>query len=390
MWFEEQLGLIKVIIPFNKPRIINNEFNYIEDAIINGHISGNGTYTKLSEKFLNNFFSSQSLLTTSCTHSLEMCAKLLNLNESDEVIIPSYTFVSTVSAFAQTGAKPVFADINVSDLNINLESAEKLISKKTRAICIVHYGGAGATPDEFRDLCDAYNLVLIEDNAHGFGGKYKNRLLGTFGALSTLSFHETKNVTCGEGGATVINDEDFYERAKILRDKGTNRDNFLNGIVDKYTWVDDGSSWAISDLLAAFLYGQLEMFDSINSKRKQIWIKYKQGLEEWANSNNVFIPDYSEYVEHTSHLFFLRFETIEVRNKFISHMRENGIQTPFHYQALHQAPYAKQFNPNSCPNSSIASDTIVRLPIYYSLKDDEIDYVVDKIKNFSFRNPYLK
>jgi dTDP-4-amino-4,6-dideoxygalactose transaminase len=380
--FEEQLDLTKVIIPFNKPYAVKNEIKYIEDAIKSGHISGNGKYTELSQKFLSNFFSNPTLLTTSCTHSLEMCAKLLNLNASDEVIIPSYTFVSTANAFAQAGAKPVFADINLSDLNINILSAEKLITKKTKAICIVHYGGAGASPDEFRDLCNANNLVLIEDNAHGFGGKYRNKLLGTFGQLSTLSFHETKNIICGEGGATVINEINYLERAKILRDKGTNRDNFLNGIADKYTWVDDGSSWVISDLLAAFLYGQLEVFDSINSRRKNIWNRYKEELKEWANYNKVYIPDYPDYIEHTSHLFFLRFNSHNVRNKFILYMKDNGIQAPFHYQALHQSPFAKSFNPNFCPNSELVSNTLIRLPIYYSMTDEVQNYVIEKVQKF--------
>jgi len=371
-----------LIISFNKPTTINNEITYINDAISLGHISGNGKYTKLSENFINLLLSAQTLLTTSCTHSLEMCAKLLNLNESDEVIIPSYTFVSTANAFAQTGARPVFADINMNDLNINLESAEKLISEKTKAICIVHYGGAGATPDRFRDLCKEYNLILIEDNAHGFGGKYKNQLLGTFGQLSTLSFHETKNIICGEGGATIINDVQYLDRAKILRDKGTNRDNFLNGIVDKYTWVDDGSSWVMSDILAAFLYGQLERFEEIFTKRVKIWNKYREGLSNWADNNNFAIPMYSSDVQHPGHIFFLRFTTKDIRDKFINYMQENGIQTPFHYQSLHETPYGNRFNPNSCPNSSNASNTLVRLPIYFSLKDVEQNYVIEKIKKF--------
>jgi dTDP-4-amino-4,6-dideoxygalactose transaminase len=369
-------------VNFNKPSIVGKELEYINNAILNGHISGNGHFAKLSENYLSHFFSSNALLTTSCTHSLEMCAKLLDLGPEDEVILPSYTFVSTANAFVQTGARPVFADIKLNDLNISLESAEKLITKKTKAICIVHYGGAGASPDQFRDLCDAYNLVLIEDNAHGFGGKYRNKLLGTFGQLSTLSFHETKNIICGEGGATVINDTKYLDRAKILRDKGTNRDNFLNGIVDKYTWVDDGSSWVMSDLLAAFLYGQLEKFDEIFIKRNQIWNSYKQGLAQWANTNGVAIPQYSDEVEHTGHLFFLRFASKYTRDNFITYMRENGIQTPFHYQALHQTPYAQKFNPNDCPNASIVSDTLVRLPIYYSMKQFEQDYVLDKVKEF--------
>jgi len=376
------LGLIKVKLPFNEPSVVGNELNYIAKSIKEGHISGNGEFTKLAEKYISNILKTPALLTTSCTHSLEMCSKLLNFSPEDEVIVPSYTFVSTASAFAQNGAVPVFADISLEDLNINVESTEKLITKKTKAICIVHYGGAGASPDRFKDLCNEYDLTLIEDNAHGFGGKYKNQKLGTFGQLSTLSFHETKNVICGEGGATVINDIQYLDRAKILRDKGTNRDNFLNGIVDKYTWVDDGSSWVMSDILAAFLYGQLEKFDEILIKRIQIWNSYKQGLAQWATTNGVAIPQYSDDVEHTGHLFFLRFASKDTRDNFITYMRDNGIQTPFHYQALHQTPYAQKFNPNDCPNASIVSDTLVRLPIYYSMTQNEQDYVLDKVQEF--------
>lgn len=376
------MGLIKVKLPFNEPSVVGNELNYIAKSIKEGHISGNGEFTKLAEKSISNILKTPALLTTSCTHSLEMCSKLLNFSPEDEVIVPSYTFVSTASAFAQNGAVPVFADISLEDLNINVESTEKLITKKTKAICIVHYGGAGASPDRFKDLCNEYDLTLIEDNAHGFGGKYKNQKLGTFGQLSTLSFHETKNVICGEGGATVINDIQYLDRAKILRDKGTNRDNFLNGIVDKYTWVDDGSSWVMSDILAAFLYGQLEKFDEILIKRIQIWNSYKQGLAQWATTNGVAIPQYSDDVEHTGHLFFLRFASKDTRDNFITYMRDNGIQTPFHYQALHQTPYAQKFNPNDCPNASIVSDTLVRLPIYYSMTQNEQDYVLDKVQEF--------
>jgi len=372
-----------MIIPFNKPSVINREQEYISDAISVGQISGNGKYSKLVENFLLKFFSSPALLTTNCTHSLEMCAKLIGLNPGDEVIVPSYTFVSTANAFVQNGARPVFADIYIDNLNMSIESTEKLITKKTKAICIVHYGGVGASPDVFRALCKEYKITLIEDNAHGFGGKYKNQLLGTFGQLSTLSFHETKNIICGEGGATLINDLQYLDRAKILRDKGTNRDNFLNGLVDKYTWVDDGSSWVMSDILAAFLYGQLEMFDEIFIKRNKICERYKEGISQWAQFNGVEIPQYSDDVEHTGHLFFLRFTSKDTRDNFITYMRENGIQTPFHYQALHQTPYAKRYAPNDCPNSSLASDTLVRLPIYYSLKSSEQDYIISKVLNFS-------
>ena len=383
MSFEEQLGLIKVNLPFNLPSVVGSELIYIEKAIKEGHISGNGEFTKLAEKSISNILKAPALLTSSCTHSLEMCSKLLNFSPEDEVIVPSYTFVSTANAFAQNGARPVFADIKLEDLNIDIESTEKLINNKTKAICIVHYGGAGASPDMFKDLCHEYDLTLIEDNAHGFGGKYKNQLLGTFGQLSTLSFHETKNVICGEGGATVVNDIQYLDRAKILRDKGTNRDNFLNGLVDKYTWVDDGSSWVLSDILAAFLYGQLEKFEEIFVKRNEIWKRYSEGLCQWAESKGVAIPEYSADVEHTGHLFFLRFRSKSTRDSFIHYMKESGIQTPFHYQALHQTPYAKNFAPNDCPNSSIASETLVRLPIYFSLKVSEQQYIIDKVLNFN-------
>lgn len=375
-------NLIIMQIPFNKPSIAGNEIDYMLEAISRGHISGQGKYTKLSEKFLSNFFSTQTFLTSSCTHALEMCGKLLNLTEKDEVIIPSYTFVSTANAFVQSRARPVFADVNLGDLNIDINSAERLITKRTKAICIVHYGGAGATPDKFKELCDSYNLILIEDNAHGFGGKFKNKELGTFGQLSTLSFHETKNVTCGEGGAIVVNDKAYVERVKILRDKGTNRENFLQGIVDKYTWVDDGSSWVMSDLQAAFLNGQLEMLDLINLKRGHIWNRYQLELNKWAESNNVGVPTLPEYSEHTSHIYFLRFKSGEIRNKFIAYMKENGIQTLFHYQALHKTPYAKRYNPNDCPNASLVTDTLVRLPIYNSMTNEEQDYVLRKILEF--------
>ena len=220
-------------IPFNKPSKVGNEIEYITNAISAGHLSGNGNYTKLSEKFFSDFFKAPVLLTSSCTHSLEMVARLIQLEPGDEVIIPSFTFVSTANAFILNGARPVFADINLHDLNMDINSVKRLITSKTKAICIVHYAGAGASPDLFNELCKSMNIVLIEDNAHGFGAKYKGIKLGTFGDMSTMSFHETKNVSCGEGGALVINKLDYLARAEILRDKGTNRANFLNGLVDK-------------------------------------------------------------------------------------------------------------------------------------------------------------
>ena len=371
-------------IPFNKPSTVGKEIEHIEDAISNGQLSGNGKYTKLTENFLADYFQAPSLLTSSCTHSLEMAAKLLNLEPGDEVIVPSYTFVSNANAFIMSGARPVFADINLQDLNVDAASVEKLITKKTKAICIVHYSGAGANPDLFKSLSASSNLKLIEDNAHGFGGKFRGKKLGTFGDMSTLSFHETKNVISGEGGALVLTDNAYLSRAEILRDKGTNRANFLNGFVDKYTWVDEGSSWVMSELQSAYLYGQIERLKDIELKRYIIWSRYNNELSNWAHTNGVAIAQYPEYVEHTSHLFFLRFSTEDTRNRFISYMKSHGVITPFHYQALHASDFAKRFQPADCPNSTLIAKTLVRLPIYFSLSENEQSYVIEKILKFSF------
>lgn len=370
------------LIPFNKPSVVGSELSYMQSAVSKGHISGDGYFTKLCENFLTDFFLKDSLLTTSCTHSLEMGARLIDIGPGDEVIMPSFTFVSTANAIVHSGGRPVFADIELDNLNIDIKSVEKLVTHRTKAIAIVHYGGAGADPDSFVEFCSNRNIALIEDNAHGFGGIYKSQLLGTFGDLSTLSFHETKNIICGEGGAIVLNNKSLLERARILREKGTNRSQFLQGQVDKYTWVDEGSSWVMSDLLAAFLYGQLEKFGDIDFRRKQIWDTYHSALSGWSSINGVSIPNYPDYVGHTGHLFFLRFSKKEIRDRFIQYMKEAGIMTPFHYQALHAAPFAKRFNPDNCPNSLIASETLVRLPIYYSLSPSEQDYVIDKVKSF--------
>lgn len=369
-------------IPFNKPSAVGAELHYMADAVSRGHISGNGFYTNLSESYLSRFFRSPSILTTSCTHALEMSSQLLSLEAGDEIIMPSYTFVSTANSVVLSGAKPVFADINLENLNIDISSAEKQITEKTKAIVIVHYGGVGANPDAFKELCDSYGLKLIEDNAHGFGGKYKNKYLGTFGDFATLSFHETKNIICGEGGALILNNSSFLERAKVLRDKGTNRSKFLDGQIDKYTWIDVGSSWVISDLLAAFLYGQFENFELIQRVRGRIWEEYQNGLSNWADINGVVVPRIPKFAEHTSHLFYLRFLNKLQRDRFISHMKANGIYTPFHYQALHETPFAKKFSPNYCPNSSIVSETLVRLPIYFALKESEQEYIIEKVKSF--------
>lgn len=271
------------MIPFNRASFDGNEFAYLSEAVREGHVSGGGRFTHQAEEILSTMHGgARVLLTTSCTHALEMSALLLDLQPGDEVIVPSFTFTSTASAFMLFGGRPVFVDVDPITLNMTTDAAEAAITPQTRAICIVHYAGVGADPSGFRALADQHGLVLIEDNAHGLGGSFEEVPLGTFGELSTLSFHETKNITCGEGGALVINNPIFEERAEILRDKGTNRSKFFRGQVDKYTWVDVGSSWTPSDLLAALLVGQLERFESIQQRRHEIWERYHKGLSSWA------------------------------------------------------------------------------------------------------------
>ena len=373
------------MIPFNKASFDGNELKYLAQAIQQGHTSGNGPFTKQAEALLSRMHGgSTSLLTTSCTHALEMAARLLDLQPGDEIIVPSYTFVSTASSFMWNGAKPVFADIHPDTLNIDPDSAERCITDRTKAICIVHYAGVGAEPDRFVDMAQRYQLSLIEDNAHGLGATYKGQTLGTFGDMSTLSFHETKNVTCGEGGALVINNPKLVERAEILREKGTNRSRFIRGQVDKYTWVDVGSSWVLSDLLAGVLVGQLERFAETQQKRLATWKRYQETLSDWAETNGIGLPSIPDELEHSAHMFYLRLPSLESRDAFISHMHNQGINTVFHYQALHASPQglALGVQRNECPNSEFASDAIVRLPLYASLSLAQQQLVIDAVTSF--------
>lgn len=278
-------------IPFNRADIGAQDLELLAKSISDGHISGNGPFTKRAEAEISRVIGShKTLLTTSCTHALEMSALLLNLKAGDEIIVPAFTFVSTASAFMLYGAKPVFVDVHHDTLNIDPEAVELAITERTRAICVVHYGGVACEMEKLTRIAKQYDLVLIEDNAHGLFAKYKGQYLGTFGSLATQSFHETKNITCGEGGALIVNDPKLAERAEILREKGTDRTKFLRGQVDKYTWVDVGSSWVISDLLAAILCGQLERADKIYETRMRIWNRYNSELAIWAKNNDVLTP----------------------------------------------------------------------------------------------------
>jgi dTDP-4-amino-4,6-dideoxygalactose transaminase len=375
-------------IPFNRADISSQDLALLIKSISDGHISGNGPYTKDAEAKIARVIGSQkTLLTTSCTHALEMSALLLNLRASDEVIVPAFTFVSTASAFMLHGAKPVFVDVQYDTLNINPESVEAAISERTRAICVVHYGGVACEMEKLTKIAERYKLVLIEDNAHGLFAKYKGRYLGTFGSLATQSFHETKNITCGEGGALIINDPKLADRAEILREKGTDRTKFLRGQVDKYTWVDVGSSWVLSDLLAAILCGQLERADEIYEKRMRIWNRYNVELENWAENNNVKMPVVPDGCEHTGHVFFLRLPTGSDRDRLISHLRDHGVLAVFHYQPLHLSAVGRSLGgrEGQFPVTEKAGECLVRLPLFNSLTEAQQKFVIDKILIFKVK-----
>jgi dTDP-4-amino-4,6-dideoxygalactose transaminase len=372
-------------IPFNEPEISSGDFEFLSTAITDRHSSGNGAFTQRVEKVIGDKLAAhRALLTSSCTHALEMSALLANLQPGDEVIVPSYTFVSTASAFALYGARPVFVDSRSDTLNIDATKIEAAITPKTRAICVVHYGGVACETEQILQIAAKHNLLLIEDNAHGLFAKYKGKYLGTFGALATQSFHETKNIICGEGGALIVNDEALVERAEILREKGTNRSRFLRGQVDKYTWVDIGSSWVMSDLLAAILYGQLLRADDINTRRLQIWNRYHTELSPWAQQHCVTTPFVPEGCEHVGHVYHLRFGTLAQRTKFISALKDQQISAVFHYQALHMSPVGQHFGGyvGQCPVAEHASDCLVRLPLFNSMTDDQQSRVIDAVQQF--------
>lgn len=372
-------------IPFNRPTLVGGEILLIEDAVKRGHISGNGYYTHLAERLLTEISgSSNSLMTTSCTHALELSARILSLNPGDEVIVPAYTFVSTASAFALTGAKPIFVDVDSDTLNLDVDLVRQAITPQTKAICTVHYAGIAKSIDQLATLCRAEGIALIEDNAHGLGARFDGKLLGTFGQLSTLSFHETKNVTCGEGGALNINDTSMLSLAEILREKGTDRAQFLRGQIDKYTWVEMGSSWVASDILAAFLVSQLESFETIQTKRMNIWNAYDSALSEWAANWGVRTPAVPRQSEHAAHMYYLQFENLEDRTSFIEHMKKQHIMAVFHYQALNTSRVGMTFGGRigECPVAENAADTLVRLPLFGGLLDSEIERIIDAVLEF--------
>jgi dTDP-4-amino-4,6-dideoxygalactose transaminase len=367
-------------IPFNRPCLVGNELEYIADVIQTGHSSGDGAYTKKCQLLLEQALGvPRVLLTTSCTHALEMAALLLDIRLGDEVIVPSFTFVSTVNAFVLRGAQPIFIDIRPDTLNLDETQLERLITPRTKAIVPVHYGGVGCELDAIMKIAERHDIAVVEDNAHGLFGKYKGKYLGTFGCLATQSFHETKNFTCGEGGALLINDLQYIERAEIIREKGTNRSRFFRGEVDKYTWVDIGSSYLPSDILAAFLYAQLEAREQIQVKRRRIWEYYYEHLQDWAWEHGVRLPIVPADCEQSYHLFYLLMPDLKARTRLISHLKERGILSVFHYLPLHLSPIGERFGgkPGDCPVTEDISDRLVRLPFYNDLTREDQDKVIE-------------
>jgi dTDP-4-amino-4,6-dideoxygalactose transaminase len=374
-----------IVVDFNKPYLAGNEMTYIAQAVQNSHISGDGPFTKKCSALLEQILGSPKvLLTTSCTHALEMAALLLNFQPGDEVILPAFTFVSTVNAFVLRGAKPVFIDIRPNTLNLDEARLEDLITPRTRAIVPVHYAGVGCEMDTILSVARAYDIAVVEDNAHGLFGKYHGRSLGSFGCLATQSFHETKNITCGEGGALVINDPKFIEQAEILREKGTNRSRFFRGQVDKYTWVGLGSSYLPSDILAAFLYAQLEQWEDIQDRRRRIWNYYYQALSGWAEEHLVRLPFVPSHCEQPYHMFYILLPDLEQRQAMINHLKSKGINSVFHYLPLHLSDMGRKFGGKlgDCPVTEKVSDQLLRLPFYNELTEKDQALVVQAIEEF--------
>jgi dTDP-4-amino-4,6-dideoxygalactose transaminase len=372
-------------IPFNRPCFVGGEEQLIAESMANMHISGDGPFTKKCHALIEELLGvKKALLTTSCTHALEMTALLLDFKDGDEVIVPSFTFVSTINAFVLRGAKPVFVDIRPDTLNMDEQLVKGAITSRTKAIVPVHYAGVGCEMDEIISLATNAGVAVIEDNAHGFLGEYNGRKLGTFGSMSTLSFHETKNFHCGEGGALLINDESFIERAEIIREKGTNRTRFFRGQVDKYSWVDVGSSYLPSDLLAAILFAQLRAHETIQSKRARIWNFYLDNLTDWAKQGNVTLPTVPGACQQPYHMFYLLLPSLAIRQALIAHLRERGILAIFHYLPLHLSEMGRKYGgqKGDCPVTEEVSDRILRLPFYNNFTEDDQVKVIEAILQF--------
>lgn len=379
-------------IPFNLVTRVGPEFDYIQQAFEAMRISGDGIFTQKCHRILEKSLGvPKALLTTSCSHALEMAALLLDIGPGDEVIVPSFTFVSVVNAFVLRGARPVFVDIRPDTLNLDEDLLEAAISPATRAIIPVHYAGVGCEMDKIMTIAEKHGIPVVEDNAHGLFGRYRGKSLGTFGCLATQSFHETKNFSCGEGGALLINDPTLTERAEILREKGTNRSRFFRGEVDKYTWVDVGSSYLPSDILAAILYAQLEVRDSIQAKRRELWERYNEGLTEWAVDHAARLPVVPSHCEQTYHIFYLLLPNCDVRTALIERLKKAGVMSIFHYLPLHLSEMGRRFGgyPGQCPVTERVSEQLLRLPLYSSLTEADQERVIRGILESHIAQPEL-
>jgi len=371
-------------IVFSRVTLAGPESEYVSQALANHFIAGDGPFTERCHRLLENSLGvRRALLTTSCTHALEMAALLLDVGPEDEVIVPSFTFVSTANAFALRGARMVFADIRPDTLNLDENQLERLITPRTKVIVPVHYAGVGCEMDAIGAVAAKHGIAIVEDNAHGLFAKYRGRWLGTFGAMAAQSFHATKNFTCGEGGALLINDPHYIERAEILREKGTNRSKFFRGEVDKYGWVDVGSSYLPSDLLAAFLCAQLEARQTIQERRRHIWHFYQTHLTDWALDSGVQLPAVPAHCEQPFHMFYLLMPSLEARTELIARLKARGILAVFHYLPLHLSEVGRRYGgrEGDCPVTELVSDRLVRLPMYGALTDADLEEVVDAVQS---------
>lgn len=372
------------MIPFNKPFLTGKEAHYMYQAVYTGKLSGNGYFTKKCQTFFENKYGfKKCLMTTSCTDALEMAAILCNLKPGDEVIVPSYTFVSSALAFVREGAKIVFADSYNNNPNIDADKLESLITDKTKVIVPVHYAGVACDMDKIMAIAEKHNILVVEDAAQAIDSYYKGKPLGSIGHLGCFSFHETKNIISGEGGLLAINDERFVRRAEIIWEKGTNRSEFFRGEVNKYGWVDTGSSFLPSEIISAFLYAQLENMDMIQNRRKEIWNKYSESLKELEAKGYFKLPTIPDYATNNAHMFYLVCNSLEERSALIKHLKDNEILSVFHYLSLHKSDYyTNKYEGEELPNCDKFADCLVRLPMFYELKDEEVQLIVNEINKF--------
>ena len=378
------------MIPFNKPYLTGKEMQYIEEAVKSGKISGNGLFTKKCQEFFEKEFGfKKTLLTTSCTDALEMAAILADIKEGDEVIVPSFTFVSTALAFVRQGADIVFADSYSDNPNIDADQIEALITEKTKAIVVVHYAGVACDMDKIMSIANKHGIIVIEDAAQAIDSYYiskdgTRKALGSIGHLSAFSFHETKNIISGEGGMLCINDDRFIQRAEIIWEKGTNRSQFFRGEVDKYSWVDTGSSFLPSEIISAFLWAQIENMKDIQDKRIKIWNCYYEGLSSFepVSIKKPKLPLVPAYATNNAHMFYLVCDNVDDRTKFIQHLKDKGILSVFHYLSLHKSSYYEKYSTrkSELPNSDMFSDCLVRLPLFYELTNEQVEYIINTIK----------